>query len=70
MRLVDHTCLDPMALEALRLELKSLGMLSDVVQWSVRSDVPVAIVDVVIQDEFTHDVIVSHGDRYLVFDTT
>ncbi len=28
------------------------------------------VVDVVVQDEYTHDVITSHGDAFLVFDTT
>lgn len=28
------------------------------------------VVDVVVQDEYTHDVIVRRGDGYLVFDTT
>ncbi len=28
------------------------------------------IVEIVVQDEYTHDVVVRRGDGYLVFDTT
>ena len=28
------------------------------------------LVEVIVQDEYTHDVIVRHGDGYLVFDST
>jgi hypothetical protein len=43
-----------------------LATLEDVVR---RPDL--ALVEVIVQDEYTHDVIVRRGDaRYLVFDTT
>ncbi len=29
-----------------------------------------SLVEVIVQDEFTHDVIVRAGDAYVVFDTT
>jgi hypothetical protein len=31
---------------------------------------PWSVVEVVVQDEYTHDVVVAAGDRYLVFDST
>ena len=45
-----------------------LRTLEDVLAWARahRADV----VDVIVQDEFTHDFIVREGDRYHVFDTT
>jgi hypothetical protein len=45
--------------------VQPLVMLGDVVRWNAAS-----IVDVIVQDEFTHDVVVSRGPRWLVFDTT
>ena len=69
-RLLDHTRLPPSEIAQLSTELHGLGLLADVVRWTLTSRLPAAIRDVVIQDEFTHDVIVSRGDRYLVFDTT
>ena len=43
-----------------------LATLEEVVRW------PGTIVEVIVQDEFTHDVIVAadDGDGFLVFDTT
>ena len=31
---------------------------------------PLSIVEVIVQDEYTHDVITRHDDVYVVFDTT
>jgi len=39
--------------------------LEDVVRWGGG-----ALVDVVVQDEYTHDVIVAAGASFVVFDTT
>jgi hypothetical protein len=60
--------------------------LEDVVQWGLAhvplvshggaaesppSAPPRVVADVVVQDEYTHDVVVPYGDgRYLVYDTT
>jgi len=45
-----------------------LDTLEDVLAWCRAVDANV--VDVVVQDEFTHDVIVSHPKSFVVFDTT
>lgn len=46
--------------------VQRLATLEDVVR---RPDL--ALIEVIVQDEYTHDVIVRRGDaRYLVFDTT
>ena len=42
--------------------------MEQVVQWVLRSGF--AIEEIVVQDEYTHDVIVRANDRYLVYDTT
>lgn len=46
-----------------------LATLEDVLRVGFRQQPPWDVVDVVVQDEFTHDVIVR-GPAYLVFDTT
>ena len=52
-------------------EVAPLQTLADVVAWCARRQPPVAILNVVVQDEFTHDVVVALPDRRaLVFDTT
>ena len=70
MRLVDHTGLSESDRSALQRSLSGLGMLGDVVRWLAQQTPRGAIVDVIVQDEFTHDVVVSDGQRYLVFDAT
>lgn len=46
--------------------------LEDVVRWGLGCKPTKPIVEVVVQDEYTHDVVVeiSAGDCYAVFDTT
>ena len=47
------------------------GTLHDVVVWGLAQRPPRVVVDVVVQDEYTHDVVIPHeGGTYLVFDTT
>ena len=49
----------------------SLRLLADVLEWGGRERPPARIVDVVTQDEYTHDVVVPfRGRAYLSFDTT
>jgi len=61
--------------EPLRLDVEravaGLGCLADVIRWGVRTVPERLIVDVIVQDEYTHDVILDYGDGlFLVFDTT
>jgi hypothetical protein len=45
--------------------------LQQVVRWGLAHRPPLIVVDVVTQDEFTHDVVLPWRDAlYLVFDTT
>jgi len=48
----------------------ALRSLEDVLAWAFAQRPPAELLEVIVQDEFTHDVIVRHGDEYLVFDTT
>ena len=55
-------------------ELDKHGSLRDVMKWASskpKEDIhPHIVADVVVQDEFTHDVIVPYRDVFLVYDTT
>ena len=52
-------------------ELAPLTLLEAVVRWGHAQTPPRGIVDVVVQDEYTHDVVMPLGDRrWLVFETT
>ena len=45
--------------------------LEEVVRWGLLRRPPAPVVDVVVQDEYTHDVVVQYNDRiYLVYDST
>ena len=49
-------------------ELRSLG---EVMVWAFAQRPPFELVDVVVQDEYTPDVVLAGADgRHLVFDTT
>jgi hypothetical protein len=48
--------------------LDRLKTLEDVLSWCRANGA--TVVDVVVQDEFTHDVIVQEPTGFLVFDTT
>jgi hypothetical protein len=51
----------------------SCKTLEEVLAWARAHGQPCAVVDVIVQDEFTHDVIVrgpTGGPAYLCFDTT
>ena len=69
MQVTDRAGVPPDELAALATALAVLTTLQDVVRWTFGTHRE--ILDVVIQDEFTHDVVVTWGtSRYLVFDTT
>lgn len=48
----------------------SLKTLEELLVKCVASQGRTAIVRVVVQDEYTHDVVVRDGDRWLVYDST
>lgn len=56
------------AIEAL---VSAQSTLEDVVRWGLALSPPRIVSDVVVQDEYTHDVVVAHPSGvYLVYDTT
>jgi hypothetical protein len=61
----DRAGLPPTELEALERAVARQVSLADVIRWAVEP-----ICDVVVQDEYTHDIVVPWGARWLVYDTT
>ncbi len=50
---------------------EDLKTLDEVIRWGLGLDEPAMIVEVVVQDEYTHDVVMTWASgRYLVFDAT
>ncbi|QDE91967.1 hypothetical protein BHS06_24955 [Myxococcus xanthus] len=69
--LTDRASLPQEARSALEQELASLTLLQDVVRWGFASSPPRDVTEVIVQDEFTHDVVMPWMEgSYLVFDTT
>ena len=57
--------------DQLALMVKPLGTLAEVIRWGLSLSPERSVVDVVIQDEYTHDVVMDwDDDRHLVFNTT
>jgi hypothetical protein len=66
----DRVGISPELLAPLEGELKDLSILQDVIRWGFAQSPPSDVADVVIQDEFTHDVVLPWRHLFLVFDTT
>jgi hypothetical protein len=66
----DHSGLPAAERMRLAAALGELATLGEVVRWGLLQSPPRLVSDVVKQDEFTLDVILPYGERYLVFDTT
>ncbi|MDP3233824.1 MAG: hypothetical protein Q8N26_13675 [Myxococcales bacterium] len=63
--------LSPEQKTVLEREVLPLGSLQEVVRWSFAQTPPVPVAEVVVQDEFCHDVVMRwHQGQFLVFDTT
>lgn len=70
MDVTDHAGLTPEALRDLTRQLRSFGLLQEVLRWGFSQAPPCEVAEVVVQDEFTHDVVIEWAGHYLVFDTT
>ena len=51
-------------------EVLPLRSLEHVVRWAFSRTPPSKVADVVVQDEYTHDVVIPWREVHLVFDTT
>ena len=75
MRVVNHAGLSPEQLASIERELSGQQNLNDVMKWALAQPrgtfIPSVVAEVVVQDEFTHDVIVPWREPLvLVYDTT
>ena len=68
--LTDYAKLPSELLALLKAELDGLSILQEVLRWGFSQSPPSDVASVVIQDEFTHDVVLPWRHVYLVFDTT
>ena len=69
----DHAGLPAPEAAELRARVAAQRTLADVLRWAAAQQPPVAISDIVTQDEYTHDVVLPLGaDRplFLAYDTT
>ena len=74
-RVLNYAKLPPEVIADIERELSGQRSLKDVISWAFadigQKFVPGVVADVVVQDEFTHDVIVPWGtELVLVYDTT
>jgi len=75
MRVVNHANLSPDAVADLASQLAGQENLRDLMSWALSSPVgtfiPSVVAEVIVQDEFTHDVVVPWREGLvLVYDTT
>lgn len=75
MRVVNHASLGPEEVARLESELSGQQNLNDVMKWALSHPegvfIPPVVSRVIVQDEFTHDVIVPYREGLvLVYDTT
>jgi hypothetical protein len=54
----------------LRQVVAELTTLERALDWGRRQQPPLSVEAILTQDEYTHDVLIPYGERYLVFDTT
>lgn len=75
MRVLNHASLSPEQVTRLEQELSGQENLNDVMKWALSYPqgqfIPTVVADIIVQDEFTHDVIVPYRDGLvLIYDTT
>lgn len=69
--LTDYANLPAAAREALGRKVARLSTLAEVIRWGLAQTPEHLILEVVIQDEYCHDVVMNgDADLHLVFDTT
>ena len=69
--LIDYASSSPEVRAQLESALAELTTLERVLNWGRRLVPPVAVDEILTQDEYTHDVLMAlSGGRYLNFDTT
>ena len=66
----DRANLSDARREALRSAVEGHRTLAEVVRWGLATRAPRIVENVVVQDEYTHDVVLRADDVWLVYDTT
>lgn len=71
MALRDRARTDPATLAAIEAAVGAHRTLDEVVRWGLSATPERRVLAVVVQDEYTHDVVIGWSDElYLVYDTT
>ena len=75
MRVVSHGTISPVTKARIESEVTGQQNLKDMMSWALAQPhgtfIPQVVSEVIVQDEFTHDVIVPRNDGVvLVYDTT
>ena len=69
--LANHANLSDEQAQKLVREVQRLGTLEDVIRWGLARPTPRMVLEIVVQDEYTHDVVMEWElGLHLVFDTT
>lgn len=68
--LIDLAGLGAAERDALSQAIAGQTTLERALDWGRSRQPPLAVETILTQDEYTHDVLVPYGDRYLVYDTT
>lgn len=71
MRLDPSVAKHPDLAVLLAAEVAPLGLLGELMEWAFARRPRIELTDVVVQDEYTHDVVLRFdAEHWLVFDTT
>lgn len=68
--LIDHARLDAVERAALERAIAAHTTLERALDWARTLSPPRGLESVLTQDEYTHDVLIPYGRRYLVYDTS
>jgi hypothetical protein len=68
--LIDYARLDASERDALARAIATHTLLEQALDWARTLTPPRAVESVLTQDEYTHDVLIPYGNRYLVYDTS
>ena len=68
--LIDYAQLDAAERDVLARAIAAHTTLEQALDWARTLTPPRAVESVLTQDEYTHDVVIPYGSRYLVYDTS
>lgn len=68
--LIDYARLEPGERDALASAIATHTTLEQALEWARTLAPPRSVESVLTQDEYTHDVLIPYGNRYLVYDTS